>query len=78
MRKKEERLVVTFHTTSEAIAMEEFCKSNQLPGRMIPVPLQISAGCGLAWSVPALEKESFMDRITEAGLEFDAWGVYVI
>ena len=49
MRQKEWKLVITFHTTADAIAFEKACKSNGKPGRMIPVPREISAGCGLAW-----------------------------
>lgn len=56
MRKKEARLIVTFHTTVEAMAVETFCRQRGIPGRLIPLPTQIHAGCGLAWSV--LEKES--------------------
>ena len=49
MRKKELKLVVTFHTTADAMAMEKACKEQNVPGRIIPVPRTISAGCGLAW-----------------------------
>ena len=49
MRKKELKLVVTFHTTADAMAMEKACKENNTPGRIIPVPRAISAGCGLSW-----------------------------
>ena len=47
-KRKEERLVVSFHTTTDAVAMRALGKSAGLRGRMIPVPRQISAGCGLA------------------------------
>ncbi|MEG1888074.1 MAG: DUF3343 domain-containing protein [Lachnospiraceae bacterium] len=50
MRKREEKLVVTFKNTTEAMHMESCCKKQGVPGRVIPVPTQISAGCGLAWS----------------------------
>ena len=50
MRKKELKLVITFPTTSAAMAMETACKSHQKAGRLIPVPSIISAGCGLAWA----------------------------
>ncbi|MEG0368785.1 MAG: DUF3343 domain-containing protein, partial [Hungatella sp.] len=53
MRIKEERLVITFHTTTEAMAAEQAFRLAGIPGRLIPVPRQISAGCGLAWSAPA-------------------------
>ena len=49
MRKKELKLVVTFHTTADAMAMEKACKERSVPGRIIPVPRAISAGCGLSW-----------------------------
>lgn len=49
MRAKELKLIITFHTTSEAIAMERVCEKEQIKGRLIPVPREISAGCGLAW-----------------------------
>ena len=49
MREKQLRLIVTFNTTTGAMAMEKACKNENLPGRLIPVPRQISAGCGLSW-----------------------------
>ena len=38
MREKELRLVVTFHTTADAMAMEKACREHDVPGRLIPVP----------------------------------------
>ena len=49
MREKQLRLIVTFNTTTGVMAMEKACKSENIPGRLIPVPRQISAGCGLSW-----------------------------
>ena len=49
MIKKELKLVITFHTTTDAMAMEKACKESGADGRIIPVPRSISAGCGLAW-----------------------------
>ena len=49
MRKKELKLVVTFHTTADAMGMEQLCRKENFPGRLIPVPRSISAGCGLSW-----------------------------
>lgn len=58
MRKKELKLIITFHTTAESIAMEKMCKESGIEGRMIPVPREISAGCGLAWCCdPGLEEK---------------------
>lgn len=50
MRKKELKLVITFSTTADAMAMEQACREMGAAGRLIPVPRTISAGCGLAWS----------------------------
>ena len=49
MIKREEKLVITFYTTTDAMAMERICKELGADGRIIPVPGSISADCGLAW-----------------------------
>ncbi len=46
---KKEMLVITFYTTTAAMAMEHLCKQHSIEGRIIPVPGSISADCGLAW-----------------------------
>ena len=61
MRKKELKLIVTFHTTADAMAMEKCCKEHQVPGRLIPVPREISAGCGLSWCADLKEREKVQD-----------------
>lgn len=69
MRKKELKLVVTFHTTADAMAMEKICKEREVPGRIIPVPRAISAGCGLAWCAQLSEREQIESVMREAGIE---------
>ena len=69
MRAKELKLVVTFHTTSEAMAMEKACKANAVPGRLIPVPRTISSGCGLAWCADLSEKEVLAETMKNVGLQ---------
>ncbi len=58
MIKKEMKLVITFYTTTEAMAMEQACKMAAADGRLIPVPRNISAGCGLAWCAKTECEES--------------------
>ena len=48
MRPKTLKLVVTFHTTAAAMAMEALCKEQSLPGRLIPTPRELTADCGMA------------------------------
>lgn len=69
MRKKELRLVVTFHTTADAMAMEKACKEYQVPGRIIPVPRAISAGCGLSWCADLGDRDQIVDMMRRAGIE---------
>ncbi len=93
MRKREKKIVISFHTTAEAIAMEAECLIAKIPGRLIPVPRQISAGCGLAWSMPADwegdkvnlpwgQNENSLDWMgrwmKDNGLQWDSLGVYEI
>ena len=56
-RVKKAYKIVTFATTTAAMAMERFCLENNLPGRLIPVPQEISSGCGVAWRVLAEDYE---------------------
>lgn len=69
MRKKELKLVVTFHTTADAMAMEKACKEHNVPGRIIPVPRAISAGCGLAWCAELDEREQISDVMKQVGIQ---------
>lgn len=69
MRKKELKLVVTFHTTSDAMAMEKACKENNVPGRLIPVPRAISAGCGLSWCSGLQDRDAVVNMMKEARIE---------
>lgn len=72
MRKKELKLVVAFHTTADAMAMEKSCKEKGVPGRLIPVPRSISAGCGLAWCVELSERTQIQMLLNQAGIEAEA------
>ena len=78
MRNKERKLVITFHTTAEAIAMETLCRQQDIPGRLIPVPRQISAGCGLSWSMPPEWQVQVQEIISGQGLGYQSMGEYLI
>lgn len=69
MRKKELKLIVTFHTTADAMAMEKACKDLNAPGRLIPVPRVISSGCGLAWCAGLDEREVIKEVLDKIGLK---------
>ena len=69
MRQKELNLVVTFHTTADAMAMEKACKNAAVPGRLIPVPRMISAGCGLAWCAGLENRAQIVGLMEQTGIE---------
>lgn len=68
MIKKTEKLVITFYTTTEAMAMERICKETRADGRLIPVPRAISAGCGLAWCADLRSDEALTGLMQEKGI----------
>lgn len=61
MRQKQLCMVLTFATTTAAMAMEKRCMEQGIPGRLIPVPREITAGCGLAWRMTKEEYENFQE-----------------
>lgn len=69
MRAKTHRVVVTFHTTAEAIKTEQVCKANSLAGRLISAPRSLSADCGIAWSGPLETREALEAALGAAGVE---------
>lgn len=73
MIRKQEKMVITFYTTTAAMAMEHICKEENADGRIIPVPGAISADCGLAWcakpeSEAALKQLMARHGITPQGI----------
>lgn len=70
MLKKKPTLIITFATTTQAMAMEKFCMELALPGRLIPVPREITAGCGLSWKANPEEKDRLISALTEAGMKW--------
>ena len=72
MKKRELKLVITFHTTADAMEMEQLCMRRQMPGRLIPVPSTISAGCGLAWCAPLEWREPLAVLTGQSGIKEEA------
>ncbi len=72
MREKKPRLIITFHTTTAAMAFESYCVSEGLPGRLIPVPTQITAGCGMAWMADPSDRPLLEEAIQKGALAVDA------
>lgn len=76
MRERTEKCVVTFRTTTGAMAMERACKAADVPGRLIPVPRSITAGCGMCWAAPPDAREAVEELVMEQHLDVD--GIYAV
>ena len=71
---QKDKLVISFPTTSSAIAMAHVCGEGR--GRLIPIPQMMCAGCGLAWcACPELEEE-LMDIIRKKEIPYGAGILY--
>ena len=67
-------IILSFARTTDAMAVEKYCMSNNLPGRLIPVPREITAGCGLAWKAAPEDEKLLVSELEKAGLEWS--GLY--
>jgi hypothetical protein len=72
--KKQPRVVFSFPTTSDAIRFEKTALEWKYSGRLIPVPREISAGCGLCWSAPPKHKEGLKRMAVRMNIRVE--GVY--
>ena len=72
MRRRQPALIVTFASAASAMEMERFCLEMGLPGRIIPVPREITAGCGLAWRAPPEAEAQIAAALRGAGLSWAA------
>lgn len=70
MREKKKYMVLSFHSTTEAISFEKQCIQDQIPGRLIPIPREITAGCGLAWRIPADEYPVCRQKIQDRQMKY--------
>ena len=71
MLEKSEKLVAAFGSTHDALLCEQLCKGAGVPGRLIPIPTDITADCGLCFMMPPDEKDNFQaaidGRLTPSG-----------
>lgn len=70
MIEKKEQIIIVFDKTIDAMAMEDYCLKNGVKGRLIPLPSEISEGCGLCWKTDVCEKENIINVIKNAKLKY--------
>ncbi len=70
MRQSREFLVITFSETTDAMAAEKLFAEKGIPGRIIPIPRQLSAGCGLSFKTEKEWKTGAEAVLKEAGIRW--------
>lgn len=73
MREKKQKLIVTFHTTAAAMAMEKHCQRAGLSGRLMSAPRQLTSDCGIAWCAEPEMRTALEDVAAEHGLEVEGF-----
>ena len=63
--------VVTFYTNADAMFASKVLGSLDNPGRLIPLPRAISAGCGYAWRDDPSKKELVTTTLNNAKVKFE-------
>lgn len=71
-------LVISFNKTVDAMAVEEYCLKNNVSGRLIPLPKEISAGCGLAWKCEVSQVDEMKNVFSELKIDIDKMTELVI
>ena len=72
MRAKEACYVLSFRTTADAIAFEKKAGETGFPGRLIPLPRAISAGCGMSWKLAKKEApEQMQELLVSFGIAYE-------
>ena len=72
---REKKAMARHHLPHDAaaIAMEKLCRAKGLPGRLIPVPRELTADCGMSWRAEVQDRAA-LAALTEAeGLEVDGF-----
>ena len=67
-----------FNTTSAAMAAEKACEQAGLPGRIIPVPREITADCGLGWRTAPENREKTEALFKSLSLETDGYHICLL
>ncbi|NLG82287.1 MAG: DUF3343 domain-containing protein [Bacilli bacterium] len=68
------KLLITFPTISDAIALEKYCHLHNIPGRLIPTPRKYSSGCGHAWCTELDYREDIIQLMDKYQIDYD--GIY--
>jgi hypothetical protein len=68
---EENYIITTFYSTHLALKFESLLKKNDLKVKIIPVPRQISASCGLAGRALSKDYDAVVNLIEETSFEVE-------
>ena len=73
---KEKRLIITFNTTTDVMRAEKIfkdimLKNNEALGKIISIPSEISAGCGMSWESEIFFKDKLIEALKSNDIEYD-------
>ena len=71
MLKKELKLIITFYTSSAAMATEKYCKENAIEGKLISAPRNLSSDCGISYATDVGNREKIEKLLKEKKIEFE-------
>lgn len=71
MFKKTKKIIVSFSSMADALKLEKYCKIEKIKGRLIPIPREISAGCGMSWASEIELKEEISMIIEKYKIEYE-------
>ena len=59
-----DRIVITFPNETQVLRFESILKKNKIKCKLIPIPREISSGCGIAIQTDADEKNKINELIS--------------
>ncbi len=68
--------MVAFASTAHAMRVEAFCAASGIPGRLIPIPREITAGCGLAFKTLPEEETRLRQAFAAEGIAYE--GMHIV
>lgn len=71
-------LVITFSIISDAMEAQDAFRKEGLTGKLIPVPRQLSAGCGIAFSCDEGLLEKAKSLLKEEGVHTEGFHIMEI
>ena len=71
MLKKEEKLIITYHTSNMAFATEKVCKDKGIKGELISAPRALSADCGISYATGVENRAVIEEIFKECNIEYE-------